>query len=56
MANGPSLRFRLNGLSPKPHVVKVYRNSWITEIEWGERYPEGLGTFDMRKLSNPGRD
>ena len=37
----------------KPHIYKVYRNSWITEIEWGERYPEDLGTYDMSKLANP---
>ncbi len=36
----------------KPHIVKVYRNSWITQVEWGERYPEGLGTYDMSKLAN----
>ena len=40
---------------PKPHVVKVYRNSWITQIEWGERDPERLGTFDMSKLANHNR-
>ena len=37
----------------KPHIVKVYRNSWITKIEWDERYPEGLGTYDMSELANP---
>ena len=40
---------------PTPHIVKAYRNSWITEIEWGERYPEGLGTCDMTMLSNQSR-
>lgn len=39
----------------KPHIVKVYRNSWIGEIEWGERYPGGLGTYDMSKLANYSR-
>lgn len=41
---------------PRPHVVKVYRNSWITQVEWGERDPENLGTYDMSKLSNPSPD
>ena len=36
----------------KPQIVRVYRDSWVTQIEWDERYPEGLGTFDMTMLSN----
>ena len=41
---------------PKPHVVKVYRNSWITDIARGERYSGFLGIHAMRKLSNRGSD
>lgn len=38
---------------PKPWVKKVYRRSWITEIEWSERSTKGLGTYDMSQLANP---
>ena len=36
----------------KPHVVRVFRNIWITEIEWSDVCSDGPGTFDMSKLSN----
>lgn len=38
---------------PKPHIIKVYRNTWITEIAWWERSSGGLGSYDMSKLANP---
>lgn len=41
---------------PKPHIVKAYRNSWITDIARGERYSGFLGIHAMRKLSNRGND
>jgi hypothetical protein len=41
---------------PKPHIVKAYRNSWITDIARGERYSGFLGIHAMRKLSNRGSD
>lgn len=37
----------------KPHIMKVYRASAITEIAWDERSRGGLGSFDMSKLANP---
>lgn len=37
----------------KPHIIKVYRNSWIGEIVWSEGYSESLGSYDMTQLANP---
>lgn len=37
----------------KPHIFKVYGNSWIDEIAWGADYGEGLGSYDMTQLDNP---
>jgi hypothetical protein len=39
----------------KPHIVKVYRASLITEIAWSHPSTKGLGTYDMSKLANPKR-
>lgn len=39
----------------KTQIAKVCQDRWITEAEWGERYPEGGGGYDRSKLSNSGR-
>jgi hypothetical protein len=41
---------------PTPHIVKAYRNSWITDIARDERYSGFLGIHAMRTLSNRGSD
>lgn len=39
---------------PKPHILRVYRNSWLTEYAWAEYDAEGIGSYDMSKLANFG--
>jgi hypothetical protein len=39
----------------KAQITKVHRDRWITEAEWGERYPESLGAYDWSKLPSSSR-
>ncbi|WP_298128189.1 hypothetical protein [Brevundimonas sp.] len=36
----------------KPHILRVYRNSWLAQLEWAEYDGVGLGSYDMSKLAN----